>query len=141
MTETPPPAHDAAMTTGGWRHWFGFLVSGGLAYLIDVGVSLLLHDGVGWPWAVSRLLGISAAMVVAWLSHRRLTFAIAKRPTMAEFLRYASMAWMAAGLNYSVFLLLIWLVPSIYPALAIAIAAGVAMLASYAGMRFAVFTR
>jgi putative flippase GtrA len=128
-------------TTAGWRHWAGFLVSGGSAFITDVTLSKLMHDGLGWPWPVSRFLAISLAMVVGWLAHRRLTFALATKPALSEFGRYASVAWAAAALNYVVFLLLIYLLPAIEPALAIAMSSGVAMAASYLGMRFAVFRR
>jgi putative flippase GtrA len=127
--------------TTGWRHWAGFLVSGGAAFATDVTISKLLHDWIGWSWPVSRFLAISLAMVVGWLAHRRLTFALSTRPTVAEFARYAGMAWVAAALNYVVFLALLWLLPWIEPALAIAISSGIAMAASYIGMRLAVFRR
>ena len=57
-------------TTAGWRHWVGFAVSGGSAFITDVTLSKLMHDGLGWPWPVSRFLAISLAMVVGWLAHR-----------------------------------------------------------------------
>jgi putative flippase GtrA len=129
------PAHS------GLRHWVGFLASGGLAFGVDVALSTLFAQGFGWPWAVSRLVAIAAAMVVAWLAHRRLTFALTTPATLQEFVRYAGLGWSAAALNYGVFLCLIWLLPWLEPAIAIAIASVVAMVASYLGMRFAVFQR
>ena len=123
----------------GWRHWLGFLVSGLIAFVTDVALSKAFHDVFGWPWAISRFLAISVAMIAGWLSHRKLTFAVATPPTIGEFGRYASMAWTAAALNYVVFLALLWLFPTIEPALAIATSSAIAMGFSYVGMRLAVF--
>ena len=132
-------ATDLATGRSGWRHWAGFLVSGLMAFGTDVVISKALHDVVGWAWPVSRFLAISAAMVVGWLAHRRLTFAVVVPPSIAEFGRYVSLAWVAAAVNYAVFLGLLWGMPTIEPALAIAIASGVAMGVSYLGMKLAVF--
>ncbi len=123
----------------GWRHWLGFLISGGIAFVTDVVLSKALHDAVGLAWPISRFIAISIAMVAGWLAHRKLTFAVATPPTLAEFGRYASMAWTAAALNYVVFLGLLWGFPALEPALAIAIASAVAMAFSYLGMKLAVF--
>lgn len=123
----------------GWRHWLGFLVSGLIAFATDVVLSKALHDLLGWPWAISRFVAISIAMIAGWLAHRKLTFAVAAPPSIIEYGRYASMAWTAAALNYIVFLALLWLIPAIEPALAIALSSAVAMGFSYLGMKFAVF--
>lgn len=138
MTKTEADNHGQPRRSG-WRHWLGFLVSGGIAFVTDVVLSKALHDIVGLAWPVSRFLAISIAMVAGWLAHRKLTFAVATAPTIAEFGRYASMAWTAAALNYVVFLALLWVFPALEPAIAIAIASAVAMAFSYLGMKLAVF--
>ena len=119
----------------------GFLVSGSLAFLVDVIVTKALSGFAGLPWSVSRILAIAVAMVVAWACHRRLTFAVKTAPTMTEFIRYAGVGWSAAALNYAVFLIFIWLLPNYDKALAIGVASIVAMAYSYLGMRFGVFTQ
>jgi putative flippase GtrA len=139
MMAQPPRVDPLRPAHTGWRHWIAFLASGGLAFGVDVALSKLFAQGLGWPWPVSRLAAIAVAMVVAWMAHRRWTFALTTPATMAEFARYAGMAWSAATLNYLVFLGALWMWPRIEPALAIAVASGLAMIASYLGMRFAVF--
>lgn len=119
----------------------GFLVSGSLAFLVDVVVTKALSGFAGLPWGISRIIAIAVAMVVAWSCHRRLTFAVKTAPTLDEFARYASVGWSAAALNYVVFLVFIWLLPSWDKALAIGVASIVAMAYSYLGMRFGVFTK
>jgi putative flippase GtrA len=121
------------------RHIAGFIISGGLAFLVDVAVAKTLHGLVGWPWPMSRLLAIACAMVVAWACHRRLTFAVQTAPTLAEFGRYAGVAWSAAAVNYAVFLTVLWLLPSLDATIGIGVASVVAMAYSYLGMRFGVF--
>lgn len=122
-----------------WLHWAGFLVSGLIAFGTDVVVSKALHDVAQTSWAVSRFIAISVAMVAGWLAHRRFTFAVAAPASIAEFGRYASMAWMAAALNYAAFLASLWLWPWLEPALAIGLSSAVAMGFSYLGMKLAVF--
>lgn len=119
----------------------GFVFSGSLAFVVDVAVTRLLSEHAGVPWGVSRILAISTAMVVAWACHRRLTFAVEAAPTVAEFVKYAGVAWSAAALNYVVFLGFIWLLPAWDKTLAIAVASVVAMGYSYLGMRLGVFGR
>ena len=119
----------------------GFLVSGSLAFLVDVVVTKALSGFAGLPWSVSRILAIAVAMIVAWACHRRLTFAVRTAPTLDEFIRYAGVGWSAAALNYLVFLAFIWLLPNWDKAVAIGVASLVAMAYSYLGMRFGVFTQ
>lgn len=119
----------------------GFLVSGSLAFLVDVIVTKALTGLAGLPWSISRVIAIAVAMVMAWACHRRLTFAVKTAPTFDEFVRYAGVGWSAAALNYLVFLVFIWLLPNYDKALAIGVASIIAMFYSYLGMRFGVFTR
>jgi putative flippase GtrA len=119
----------------------GFLVSGSLAFLVDVVVTKVLAGFAGLPWGVSRILAISVAMVVAWACHRRLTFAVTTPASLAEFIKYAGVGWSAAALNYAIFLVFIWLLPDWDKALAIGTGSLFAMLYTYAGLRFGVFAR
>jgi putative flippase GtrA len=123
------------------RHVLGFLASGVLAFLTDIGIAKAAHVYLGWSWPISRLLAICGAMLVAWLAHRTLTFAVAERPTLAEFIRYAGLAWSTAALNYGIFLGVLWFAPNLDGTIAIAISSLAAMTYSYVGMRFGVFTR
>ncbi len=121
------------------RHGAGFLISGTIAFCIDAIVLQLLTSLLGLDPIVARLGSISVAMIAAWLSHRRLTFALSTPPTLAEFLRYAGVAWFSAAVNYAVFVVLMLMWEDLHPVLGVAIAAIVAMFVSYVGMRFAAF--
>jgi putative flippase GtrA len=119
----------------------GFVISGGLAFITDVGIAKAAHVYLGLSWPVSRLLAIAGAMVVAWAAHRTLTFAVNLPPTLREFGRYVGVAWSTAVLNYLLFLGVLWLAPGLDGTIAIGISSLFAMAYSYAGMRFGVFNR
>ena len=84
----------------------GFLVSGGIAFAVDALVLQLLTAGLGVHPIAARLVAISLAMIAGWLMHRTFTFAVTTPPSVAEFLRYAGVAWTAAAINYGVFVLI-----------------------------------
>lgn len=123
------------------RHILGFLASGTIAFCIDVGVLHLLTSRGVLPPLAARILAIGAAMVAGWLCHRRLTWALDTPPTLAEFVKYAGLAWGAAVVNYLVFAALVLIAPGIAPTLAVAFSSIVAMAVSYIGMRYGVFRR
>lgn len=138
MTMSPDPAPDERPAL---HHWGGFAVSGALAFATDATVLKLLTLMAGLHPILARLAAIAAAMVVAWLAHRTLTFAVKTPPTLAEFRRYAAVAWGVAGINYAVFSAIMLSRPESEPLIALVIASIVATVAAYFGMRFGVFRR
>ena len=122
------------------RHGLGFVFSGALAFLTDaVVLTLLTHAGLH-P-IVARLFAISIAMVVGWRAHRRFTFGLTTPPLFREFLRYAAVGWIAAAINYGVFVLIVLAWPATLPLYALVASSLVAMVFAYLGMRFAAFRR
>jgi len=128
-----------ARSAQGFRHWGGFLVSGGTAAVIDAGITSGLVHGVGLDPFSARIVSILIAMVAAWFLHRRLTFNVAAAPSLREFGRFATVAASANLLNYAIYaaILLAW--PGTLPALAVIIATGIAAVFSYVGFRLGVF--
>jgi putative flippase GtrA len=117
------------------------LATGAIAFAVDATVLELGVRVLGLPALGARLLAISIAMVVAWLAHRTWTFAVASRPDLREFARYASAASTTALLNYACFAALLLALPAI-PRLAALVAASiVATIFSYVSMRYGVFRR
>ena len=135
----PTPVGPSAGRAARFRHWGGFVLAGGTAFLADSAVLMLLSRVMGIPPLAARLVAIALAMVVSWLINRSVTFPVDARPSLAEFGRFAAVAWVAAALNYAVFAGLIVLVPTMHPVLAIGIASLCAMTLSYLGMKFGVF--
>jgi putative flippase GtrA len=121
------------------RHGLGFLASGAAAFIVDAAVLALLTSVGGVHPIAARLVAISLAMVTGWLMHRRLTFAVRVPPNVAEFLRYAGVAWVAAAVNYGTFVLIVLERPGIEPLVALVLSSIVAAIFAYLGMRFAAF--
>lgn len=121
------------------RHGLGFLVSGGTALAVDALVLELLTALLGLHPIAARLVAISLAMVAGWLMHRTLTFAVPTPPSVSEFLRYASVAWTAAALNYALFVAILLARPATEPLAALVVSSAAAMLFAYLGMRFGAF--
>ena len=122
-----------------FRHWGGFILSGGTAFLVDAGLTTALIRFAHLDAFSARLLGIAVALVVAWLMHRRITFNVAAAPSWKEFRRFAAVAWSANALNYSVYALILLYRPATLPFAALVVATAIAMVFSYLGFRLGVF--
>jgi putative flippase GtrA len=120
-------------------HGLGFLLSGSIAFLVDAAILTALTSLAGLHPVVARVFAISIAMVAGWLSHRRFTFRLAISPSVPEFLRYAAVGWVAAALNYAVFVAIVLVWPGIVPVYALVVSSLITMTFSYLVMRFAVF--
>lgn len=120
-------------------HGAGFFVSGAIAFSVDALMLLVMTKVFGLGPFVGRLIAICFALVASWQCHRRFTFVVKKRATLAEFLAFAAVAWTSAAVNYGLYsaILLAW--PTTAPLVALFLASLLAMFVSYAGMRFGVF--
>jgi putative flippase GtrA len=125
--------------TRSFRHWGGFIFSGGLAFLIDAGITAALHYGAGADPFSSRLVGIVVAMVAAWLLHRRITFDVAAAASLGEFTRFVGVAGSANALNYAIYALILLWRPAVWPLAALVCSTAVATVFSYLGFRLGVF--
>jgi len=134
-------SRDAAAGLQPARHWAGFLVSGGIAFVVDGGVMEFGVRVLGLPPLVARLAGIAVAMLAAWLAHRTLTFALTSKPSLGELGRYVAAASTTALINYSVFALILVAWPPAPRLGALVAASCVATIFSYLSMRYGVFRR
>ncbi|MDZ4840710.1 MAG: GtrA family protein [Hyphomicrobium aestuarii] len=123
------------------RHSAGFLASGIISLLVDMGVTSLMMRGFGLSPFTARVAGIGVAMVAAWQSHRHLTFAVATPSTLTEFLKFAAVASTSVVVNYLLYALVLVLNPNMAPELALVISSLGSMFVTYFGMRFGVFRR
>lgn len=123
------------------RHWGGFVLSGGSAFLVDAGINTGLIHLAGLSPFISRLISIGCAMVFAWLMHRNVTFAVNSPPRLSEFARFATVAGSANALNYAIYAGILLIRPSTPPFAALVVSTGIATAASYLGFRFGVFKR
>ena len=123
------------------RHGLAFVGSGTVAFVVDGTVLEVLSAGVGVHPILARPVAISLAMIAGWLMHRTYTFAVSAPPSVAEFARYASVAWTAAAINYGLFVLIVVIAPRVAPLSAMIASSLTAMIFSYFGMRFAAFRK
>ena len=123
------------------QHTAGFLASGVIALTVDLGITSILVRGFGISAFVARPPAIGFAIVVAWLCHRRLTFALQTPPTFAEFAKYATVASSAAGINYAIYAALLLIMPTLATEIALFAASICSLGVSYLGMRFGVFSK
>ena len=123
------------------RHFGGFVLAGGTAFVTDVLVFHALTNLVGVNLLIARIFSITVAMVVSFLINRAITFSMPGAPKFSEFLRFAAVGWMSSGLNYAVFACVMLARPETPPLYAIIIATAIAMVTSYMGMRLAVFRK
>ncbi len=121
------------------KHIASFVLAGSLAFVTDIGVLTALTQGLGVSPFLARIGSISVAMVVSWLINRALTFRASGPPTLAEFGRFAGIAWSANIVNYLVFSAILLVRPITPEILAAGLSAIPAMVLSYLGMRLAVF--
>jgi putative flippase GtrA len=122
-----------------FRHWGGFLFSGGTAFVIDAGLTTGLIRFASFNPFAARFVAILVAMVAAWLMHRRITFNVRNAPNWREFGRFATVAWSANALNYVVYAAILLVRPATLPFLALVASTIVATFFSYAGFRLGVF--
>jgi putative flippase GtrA len=123
------------------RHGGAFLFSGTTAFLVDACVTLALVWLLGMNKFLARLVAILLAQTVSWALHRTFTFAVTARPSFAEIMRFAAVAWGANALNYLVYAGVLLLLPKTPVLLALIVGSFTAMVFSYLGYRFGVFRR
>jgi putative flippase GtrA len=121
------------------RHGLRFITSGAVAFAVDAAVLAALTSGLGVHPILARTVAISLAMIAGWLMHRTHSFAVAAPPSIAEFLRFAGVAWTASAINYCLFVLIMVLDAQFAPLAAMTISSLAAMTFSYLGLRFAAF--
>jgi putative flippase GtrA len=127
------------IATRSLRHWGGFVLSGSTAALVDAGLTGAMIHGLGADRLIARFLAILVAMVVAWWMHRRITFAVSARPSLAEFTRFVTVAGSANALNYAIYAGLLWAWPALWWLAALVAGTGIATIFAYLGFRLGVF--
>jgi putative flippase GtrA len=117
-----------------------FALVGGTGFLVDASVLSLLHYVVGLDPFSARVVSMCAATFTTWRLNRAHTFGASERGQAHEGLRYATVAAMAAGVNYGIFALALLLWRGMPPIVALVLGAGSAMAFSYAGYSRVVFS-
>jgi len=125
----------------GKRGALGFLASGTLSFIADMALLVVFLYIIGMNPFSARLMALAGTIVVSWLSHRNLTFAVTGGPRVVEFLRFAALASGVMALNFVVYALLLWFHLVNWPIAAMCLAGAISTTVSYLGMRLGVFRR
>lgn len=108
-----------------------FGIVGGVGFVIDTSVFVLLNELCGASPYVARAASILTAMTGTWLGNRTLTFAdhaaSGKRGILREWLKFAGANAIGNGLNYASFSALIALAPPPFDNRYLALVAGTAV--------------
>lgn len=101
-----------------------FAFAGGVGYLVDAGVLMLVNAAAGPYWG--RLISFAAAVITTWLINRSLTFRHRRRTTQIhqEFGLYALTTLGGGAVNLLVYSVLVWLFNPQVLALPLVVAAG-----------------
>ncbi|MEM9796764.1 MAG: GtrA family protein [Pseudomonadota bacterium] len=110
----------------------GFLLAGGLGFVVDAGV-LALGLAIGLPAWAARIPSFLLAVVTTWLLNRRITFRSDTRPTLREFGRYLAAMSLGLGVNYAAYITFVAL--GLHPLLALAVASCAGIVVNYLGAR------
>ncbi|MFP5076718.1 GtrA family protein [Rhizobium sp. YIM 134829] len=117
-----------------------FLLVGGVGFLVDAGVLLVLITAGLGPLP-ARLAAILVALTVTWLLNRSLTFGPSTRSLAAEGGRYGGVGLATSAVSFAVYSALLLLMPWLPPILALAVGSAAAMALSYLGYSRLVFGR
>ncbi|MDE1991415.1 MAG: GtrA family protein [Rhizobiaceae bacterium] len=120
---------------------FRFLIAGGIGFIVDAGVLLLLlrFTPIG-PYG-SRAISIPTALFATWMLNRNFTFGHSDRSLAAEGFRYGSVGLTSALLNYFIYSSLLVSVPGLRPIIAVILASAAATAFSFFGYSRFVFRR
>jgi putative flippase GtrA len=116
-----------------------FALVGGVGFLVDAGLLIVLHYRLGLDPFSGRAASIIVAALTTWRLNRALTFGASPRSATVEGMRYGLVAGAAAGLNYAVYTAALLVLPDLPPVAAAILATLVAMGFSYAGYSRFVF--
>jgi putative flippase GtrA len=123
-----------------------FLIVGALGFCVDVGVTVILANGVGLSPYAARPPAVFLATIATFLLNRAFTFRVAGGDWRGELARYIVVVASGQALNYAVYAgaLALFALTRLNPgpaeiASAVACGSGAAMFLTFAGFRFFAF--
>lgn len=126
------------------RQFALFCMSGGLAFLIDAGLTQAWVSLVGLdPWS-ARALAFPVAVTATWLFNRSITFRVTAVSGLAgEWLRYVGTQLFGLLLNLGVYAVLVGVSATAarWPAMAVAAGSVAGLFANYLGAKHVAFAQ
>jgi putative flippase GtrA len=125
------------------REFLRFVMVGGLGFCIDSGLLTFLMS-YGWDVFASRLCSFSVAVSATWLLNRLWTFNSGKLISLRrEYAYYLGVQVLGAGINLSIFFILIWAYPVLRntPLIPLAFGAIVSLASNYLVSKLWIFKR
>lgn len=119
----------------------GFLVVGGIGFLVDAGVlQALLFAGLGVFSA--RAVSVLVALTATWFLNRHFVFRTsAHNRKQTEYVRHLVSQSFGALINFGVYGVLLLLVPTLNPLLALAAGSAVALIVNYLMAKYWTFRK
>ena len=104
------------------KQFLRFCVVGTVGFVIDAGILQALVVGAHADPYAARVASFLAAASATWLMNRHYVFAVRRKPTHAEWMRYVGLMVLGALLNYGAYALCIafWVVARAQPWLGVA---------------------
>lgn len=127
----------------GTRQVVRFAAIGAIGFVVDGGLMTALSAHASLDPMQARPFSFAAAVTVTWQLNRMYTFCDPGVATLSQWARYAAVNGAGALINLAVFYVLMLWVPALRsaPLLALAIAAGAALVGNYVGAKHLVFGR
>ncbi|MGO4565734.1 GtrA family protein [Rhizobium sp. 2YAF20] len=123
------------------RRFLRFAAAGGVGFIVDVSIlMLLLHFTSLGPFG-ARAISIPMAVIAAWMLNRTFTFDRSGRSLAVEGFRYGSIGVTSALLNYALYSALLMSTPILRPTVALVLASAAATGFSFFGYSRFVFRR
>lgn len=118
-----------------------FVIAGGIGFMVDAIVLMLLLRATPLDPFSARVLSITAALSATWMLNRYITFGPSSRRVVVEGTRYGGVGAATSLVNYCVYSALLVAFPGLQPLAALVAASALAMVLSYLGYSRLVFDR
>ncbi len=118
-----------------------FLLVGGVGFLADAGLLLLLLAVTPLGPLPARLISAGCALLLTWTLNRHFAFSPSARGLAQEGARYGGVGITTSLVNLAIYTALLAALPAIPPLLALVVGSGIATLLSFAGYSRLVFDR
>lgn len=115
---------------------------GVVGFAVDAGVLQALVSLAHWGPIAARCVAIPVAVCATWLLNRTVTFPESVGgPAIASLLRYATVSAAGAGVNFTVYALLVFALPvmAARPVVPLGVASIVALMVNYLGSKYFAF--